>query len=117
MEEEIKKTDEKKRGKTLLELFLANKLDALLLFLSVAVAVITAYVGSRPVDMGRDPGARMNAIFLGLLVISWLVGLCKGIQVRAWGTLLSAVGLALLLIDMAGQPGGAWQGIRDAFRL
>lgn len=70
LQEEIQTTDGKRRSKAVLGLFMANKLDALSLFLSVTVAVSTVYDGKEPVGAGRNSSVRMNALFLGILGIS-----------------------------------------------
>ncbi|MCT8275828.1 hypothetical protein [Xanthomonas translucens] len=108
--------DQQMRGKSLLQIFWKNKFDFVMLFVSVLVAGFTIYMSSRKLAVGQDANSRMNAIFLGLLVISWLVGLCGEIKVRTWGTFLSIVGFVVFFLSMAASSRDAWIAFKDIFR-
>lgn len=105
------------KGRSLLQILWDNKFDSIMLFFSVLVASLTIYVSSRQLAVDQDVNSRMNAIFLGLLVISWLVGLCNGIRVRAWGAFLSAIGLIVFFINMAASSKDAWIAFKDIFKF
>ncbi|WOS39154.1 hypothetical protein [Xanthomonas rydalmerensis] len=69
--------------------------DGWRLLVALAVIVIAAFAGLVPVPGKVDPYSRVNLIVLGLVVASWIVGLCSSVSPRMWASVFGVSGLAI----------------------
>jgi len=73
----------------------ADAQDRWRLLIALAVIVFAALAGLSPAPQHVDPYARINLIVLGLVVASWIVGLCSTISPRKWASIFGLSGLAI----------------------
>lgn len=90
--------------------------DRILLWTALPIILFTIFVACQPTEEGQDQFARMNILLLGLLAISWLIGLCSKIKVRAWATGLALAGLAMWIMAVLLGAGGEIKALGDVFR-
>ena len=93
--------------------FWGDQGDRVLMGLSFLVAVYTIYIALHGVAEGQDRFARMNALLLGLLVISWLMSLCQKINTRAWATGLAFASFLLWAMAVVYGAGGNTKALSD----
>lgn len=89
--------------------------DLILLLIAIPAAFGAAYTGTLGLAEDQDPYARINGLLLGLLIVSWLVGLCQNINVRGWATGLAFAGFLMWCAAVTFGADGNTKAIRDVF--
>ncbi|HEL4775918.1 TPA: hypothetical protein UON56_000449 [Stenotrophomonas maltophilia] len=87
--------------------------DGWRLLIALVVIVIAAVAGRVPVPGNVDPYARVNLIVLGLVVASWIVGLCSSVSQRAWASVFGVAGLVLWFVGIYFSSTGVVKALLD----
>ena len=96
-----------------LALWPSNSTDRKLFAIALVIIAAAIVGGAWPVPEGVDPYARVNLMVLGLVVASWIVGLCSSISTKKWGSFFGAVGLIIWYCGIYFSSSGVAKSVRD----
>lgn len=90
-----------------------DSLDGWRLLIALTVIVFAAFAGLAPVPSNVDPYSRVNLIVLGLVVASWIVGLCSSVSPGKWASVFGVTGLAIWFVGIYFSADGVARALLD----